>query len=219
MRSASARASTHRFNSSAASDPNAPLSSPPLGIKTVDDLLHHLPFRYEDRRQIKKISAAVQGEEASFIGRLIGLQSKYIPRRRSQMLLGILQDDTGSMDLVWYRAPKFLISGLAKDQTLLVHGKLEPSMHGRLRLVHPDFEIIENNDDPRLQRILPVYVRPGGPVAFSIARLDGASTERIRRLSARESASRDHRADKNSSLPAQLSHIFTIHRSMHLSMS
>ena len=139
-----------------------------VGIKTVGDLLQHLPFRYEDRRQIKEISAGVQGEEASFIGRLIGLQSKYIPRRRSQMLLGILQDDTGSMDLVWYRAPKFLISGLAKDQTLLVHGKLEPSVHGRLRLVHPDFEIIENNDDPRLQRILPVYVHPAG---LSLSRL------------------------------------------------
>ena len=37
----------------------------------------------------------------------------------------------GSIDLVWYRAPRFLIAGLAKDQTLLVHGKLEPSMHGR----------------------------------------------------------------------------------------
>ncbi len=142
-----------------------------VGIKTVGDLLQHLPFRYEDRRQIKKISAAVQGEEASFIGRLIGLQSKYIPRRRSQMLLGILLDDMGSsMDLVWYRAPKFLISGLAKDQTLLVHGKLEPSMHGRLRLVHPDFEIIENHDDPRLQRILPVYVHPAG---LSLSRLRG----------------------------------------------
>ncbi len=141
-----------------------------LGINTVGDLLYHLPFRYEDRRQIKKISAAARGEESSFIGRLVGLQSKYIPRRRSQMLLGILQDETGSIDLVWYRAPRFLIAGLAKDQTLLVHGKLEPSMHGRLRLVHPDFEVIDNSDDIQLQRVLPVYVHPAG---LSLSRLRG----------------------------------------------
>ena len=141
-----------------------------VGIKTVGDLLYHLPFRYEDRRQIKKISAAVRGEESSFIGRLIGLQSKYIPRRRSQMLLAILRDETGSIDLVWYRAPKFLIAGLAKDQTLLVHGKVEPSLQGRLRLVHPDFEVIETTDDAQLQRILPVYVHPAG---LSLARLRG----------------------------------------------
>jgi ATP-dependent DNA helicase RecG len=86
------------------------------------------------------------------------------------MLLAILQDETGSIDLVWYRAPRFLIAGLAKDQTLLVHGKLEPSLHGRLRLVHPDFEIIDNSDDPRLQRILPVYVHPAG---LTLSRLRG----------------------------------------------
>ena len=141
-----------------------------LGIKTVGDLLYHIPFRYEDRRRIEKISAAVRGEQSSFMGRLIGLQSKYVPHRRSQMLLGILQDETGSIDLVWYRAPKFLIAGLAKDQTLLVHGKIEPSMHGRLRLVHPDFEILDPTDDRQLQRILPVYVHPAG---MSLSRLRG----------------------------------------------
>ena len=141
-----------------------------LGLKTVGDLLYHLPFRYEDRREIKKIASAVRGEDASFIGRLVGLQSKYIPRRRSQILLAVLQDETGSIDLLWYRAPKFLIAGLAKDQILLIHGKVEPSLHGRLRLVHPDFEIIENKDDLQLQRILPVYIHPAG---VSLSRLRG----------------------------------------------
>ena len=50
-----------------------------LGIKTVGDLLYHLPFRYEDRRQIKKIAAAVRGEESSFIGGLIGLAKQIHP--------------------------------------------------------------------------------------------------------------------------------------------
>jgi ATP-dependent DNA helicase RecG len=148
-----------------------------LGIKTVGDLLYHLPFRYEDRREINKIAGALPGEEASFIGRLIGLQNKYIPRRRSQILLAVLQDETGSIDLLWYRAPKFLIAGLAKDQTLLVHGKVEPGLHGRLRLVHPDFEIIEENDDHQLQRILPVYIHPAG---LSLSRLRGWITQALK---------------------------------------
>ncbi len=148
-----------------------------LGIETVGDLLHHLPFRYEDRRRIGKISAAVPGEEASFIGKLVGLQGRYIPRRRSQMLLAILKDDGGSIDLVWYRAPKFLIDGLARDQTLLVHGKAEPGMHGRLRLVHPDFEVIDPNEDAVLQRILPIYVHPAG---LSLGRLRGWIAQALR---------------------------------------
>ncbi len=133
-----------------------------FGLKTIEDLLYHLPFRYEDRRQIKKLAVALPGEEASFIGRLIALQNRYIPRRHSQMLLGALQDDSGSIDLVWYRAPKFLVDGLVKGQILLVHGKVEIGLHGHPRLSHPDFEVIDSEDAAPLQRILPVYIHPAG---------------------------------------------------------
>jgi ATP-dependent DNA helicase RecG len=133
-----------------------------LGLKTVEDLLYHLPFRYEDRRRIEKIAAAIAGQEITVVGRLANLHARYIPRRRNQMLVAILQDETGAIDLVWYRAPAFLIGGLAKGQTLLVHGKAEPGMHGRLRVVHPDFEVIEGEADLQLERILPVYVHPNG---------------------------------------------------------
>jgi len=133
-----------------------------IGVKTIEDLLYHLPFRYEDRRSIKKITAAIAGEETSLVGRLADLQSRYVPRRRSQMLAGTLQDDTGTIDLVWYRAPAFLVNGLAKGQTLLVHGKVELGMHKRLRLVHPVFEVIDGEEGSQLQRILPVYIHPNG---------------------------------------------------------
>src|ERR1043166_487108 len=69
-----------------------------FGLKTVEDLLYHLPFRYEDRRRIQKIASAVAGTESSFTGRLIALQKRYVPRRRSQMLQAALQDDSGSID-------------------------------------------------------------------------------------------------------------------------
>src|SRR5262245_18783357 len=133
-----------------------------LGLSTVEDLLYHLPFRYEDRREIHKIANARAGEKINIIGRLARLQPRYIPRRRSQMLVATLEDDSGLIELVWYRAPNFLISGLAKGQTMLVHGKVESGAQLRLSIVHPDFEIIEGEAHLKLQRILPVYVHPGG---------------------------------------------------------
>jgi ATP-dependent DNA helicase RecG len=137
------------------------------GLSTVEDLLYHLPFRYEDRRQLKKIGAAVLGQEESFIGELILLQSRFVPRRRMQMMSATLRDDTGSLDLLWYRAPAYLVSGLAKGQTLLVHGKVERGMQERLRIVHPDFEMVEAGEAASLQRVLPIYLRPGGlPLSF-----------------------------------------------------
>jgi ATP-dependent DNA helicase RecG len=137
------------------------------GLSTVEDILYHLPFRYEDRRQLKKIAAAVAGQEESFIGELVALQSRFIPRRRMQLMTASVRDDTAVLDLVWYRAPSFLVNGLAKGQTLLVHGKVERGPQMRMRIVHPDFEVIDAGDDGSLRRVLPVYLRPGGlPLSF-----------------------------------------------------
>ncbi len=137
------------------------------GLSTVEDLLYHLPFRYEDRRQLKKIGAAVAGQEESFVGELVMLQSRFVPRRRAQMMSAILRDDTGSLDLHWYRAPTYLIGGLAKGQTLLVHGKVERGMQARFSIVHPDIEVVEAGAVEQLRRVLPIYLRPGGlPMSF-----------------------------------------------------
>ena len=133
-----------------------------LGLKTVEDLLYHLPFRYEDRRQIKKVRDATMGCEESFVGELRGLQKKYNPRRRAQLVAGSLVDDTGILSLLWYRAPAYLSNSLALGQRLLVHGKVEPGLGGQKRIVHPEFEILESGDEEPSQKILPVYVRPAG---------------------------------------------------------
>ncbi|HYY25724.1 MAG TPA: ATP-dependent DNA helicase RecG [Candidatus Udaeobacter sp.] len=133
-----------------------------IGLITIEDLLYHLPFRYEDRRQIKKIRAAVPGGHESFVGTLIRLQKKYLTRRRSQLLAAQLADETGVINLVWYRAPTYLTGGLLKGSRLLVHGKVEPGRGGLYQIVHPEFEVLESDDHQDLQKILPVYLRPGG---------------------------------------------------------
>jgi ATP-dependent DNA helicase RecG len=133
-----------------------------LGLKTVEDLLYHLPFRYEDRRQIKKIREAAVGREESFVGRLIALDKRYIPRRRRQILLGTLTDGTGNLGLVWYRVPPYLAKSLPKGQQLLVHGKVERGIGTQKRIIHPQFEAINGAEEGELERILPIYLRPGG---------------------------------------------------------
>jgi ATP-dependent DNA helicase RecG len=102
-----------------------------FGLKSVEDLLYHLPFRYEDRRQIRKISDATIGRDETFVGEIRGLQKKYNPRRRAQLLVGSLIDDTGILGLLWYRAPTYLSNSLAQGQRLLVHGKVEPGLNGQ----------------------------------------------------------------------------------------
>src|SRR3972149_7605541 len=133
-----------------------------IGLLTVEDLLYHLPFRYEDRRRIKKIAAAVVGQEESFVGRLVALQKRFNPRRRAQMLTGRLADDSSVIGLVWYRAPGFLANRLTAGQILLVHGKVESGADSERRIAHPEFEVLEAEDAADLAKIVPVYLRPAG---------------------------------------------------------
>jgi ATP-dependent DNA helicase RecG len=133
-----------------------------FGLKTVEDLLYHLPFRYEDRRQIRTINAARLGEEETLLGKLVALNQKWVPRRRGRLLTATLADDTGRLGLVWYRVPPYLADGLAKGQSLLVHGKIERGIGAEKRIVHPEFEIVDPEDREGKEKILPIYIRPAG---------------------------------------------------------
>lgn len=133
-----------------------------LGLKTVENLLYHLPFRYEDRRRIKEIRFASVGNEESFAGTLDMAQKKFIPRRRRQILVATLSDGTGRLGLVWYNVAPYMAKTLRPGQALLVHGRVEQGWGGQKRIVHPEFEPIEAGEELDTERILPVYVRPGG---------------------------------------------------------
>lgn len=141
-----------------------------LGLRTIEDLLYHLPFRYEDRRQIKNIAAAVVGREDNFVGELIALQKKFIPRRRRQMLVGTIADASGALGLVWYRGTPYISKGLSKGQRLWVHGTVERGIGVQNRIVHPEFEVLEPESDKELEKILPIYVRPAGVALGSLRR-------------------------------------------------
>jgi len=141
-----------------------------LGLNTVEDLLYHLPFRYEDRRHIKKIRQATVGREESFIGRLVALEKKFIPRTRRSILTGTLADETGTLGLVWYRVRPYIAKSLVKGQELLIHGKVERGMGAQKRMVHPEFESMESGNEEERERILPIYLKPGGMSLSSIRR-------------------------------------------------
>jgi len=202
-----------------------------IGLMTVEDLLHHLPFRYEDRRQIKKIADSAVGQNETFVGRLIRLQKKYIPRRRAQLLSGQLSDDSGVMELIWYRGPAFLANSLAAGQMLLVHGKVEAGMGGQRRIAHPEFDVLGAPEDSAgLQEVLPMYFRPAG-VALSLMRkwtgqaVDGysghlvsslpkAAMERLGLLDLGHSLKRLHQPDRDADIEALNEFATPAHRSI-----
>ncbi|NIO07043.1 MAG: DEAD/DEAH box helicase, partial [Deltaproteobacteria bacterium] len=142
-----------------------------VGLKTVEDLLYHLPFRYEDRREIKKINQAIIGAEDTFMGKLIALDKRYVPRWRRQILTGRLADGTGSLQLIWFHPKPYITERLSSHGNFLVHGKVEGGRGSEKRIVHPQFDPMEDGENKEVERILPVYLRLGGIPLGTIRKL------------------------------------------------
>ena len=129
------------------------------GLATVEDLLYHLPFRYEDRRDVVPIAQAEAGASAGFTGRLTNLRAGRT-RGRRRILTATLTDDTGSLELVWFNLVRYVSDALRVGQRLSIYGRAAPGRGARLSVAHPEFEILDE-DSERQPEVRPVYEKPG----------------------------------------------------------
>jgi len=113
------------------------------GINFIIDVLHHLPRKYLDRRNIKKINQCKIGEETVVIGKIISKNIKVIGRRRLfQLTIG---DETGELQCVWFNGLSWIIEKFNINDQIAVYGKIE--FFKGMKITHPDFDILDDNED------------------------------------------------------------------------
>jgi len=136
------------------------------GVLTAEDLLYHLPFRYEDRQNPVSLDELKPGETASVIGEVRG--SALLRTRRGPIFEMTLGQGLLAMKCLWFHAP-YLEGKFHAGQTVAVYGKVEPSRSSRnFKMIQPQFEILPDaSADAETQmlevgRITPVYESLGG---------------------------------------------------------
>lgn len=134
------------------------------GIQSVEDALYYFPRKYEDRRQIKKISALKPDTCETVMGRVI-LSGKVRTKMR-ELFQVVLSDGTGVVTLVWFQFnEKYLRASYKKGVTVILSGDVTFGYNDSLQVIHPkpeDIEIIDdegelNKDFLNLNRIVPIY--------------------------------------------------------------
>ena len=152
-----------------------------LGLTTVDDLLFHLPFRYEDRREVRTISMLRAGEQATIEAEIHGVQERFAGGGRRRVLEATASDASGTLTLLWYHQLTYFRSRFREGQRVLLHGKVEVPKGAarslRLRIVHPEIEILEGQDDADTGRIVPIYIKPAGIPIGAMRRLVHSAVE------------------------------------------
>ncbi len=126
-----------------------------LNISTAQDLLLHLPYRYEDRTRITAINQLRAGEKHLIQGE-IELCDTVFARKR--MLVCRLSDVTSSINLRFFHFNQQQKSALRKGNTIQCFGEVRFSFGNKIEMIHPEFKIINKDDPPPLkQSLTPVY--------------------------------------------------------------
>jgi ATP-dependent DNA helicase RecG len=124
-----------------------------LGVRTVRDLLWHLPRRYEDRRRFSPVRLLSHGAAALVSGRVTGASTE---RRRGLVITRVLLvDDSGSAHLTWYNQP-YMVKRFPVGTHLVAYGKVERRF-GAVQILNPECEVVTGNDLAGMGRIVPIY--------------------------------------------------------------
>ncbi len=136
------------------------------GIETAEDLLYHLPFRYEDRQNPRSLDELKAGETASVIAEVRGLA--LLRTRRGPIFELTIGQGRRAMKCIWFHAT-YLEGKFHAGQTVAVYGRVEPSRSSsNFKMIQPQFEVLPDASDDaetrllEVGRITPVYESLGG---------------------------------------------------------
>lgn len=126
-----------------------------LGIHTFQDLLNLFPNRYIDRTKYYKIRELQQtSAEVQIVGKIINL--KTVGQKRGKRLVATFMDDTGKMELVWFRGHKWIAENLKVNKPYVIFGKLN-WYNGVPNMPHPDMELLKDHKKGIRQAMQPLY--------------------------------------------------------------
>jgi ATP-dependent DNA helicase RecG len=142
------------------------------GITTVDDLLHYLPFRYEDRLNPRSVAELRAGEMATVIAEV--RNSGLFRTRRAPIFQLTVGQGRTKLKCLWFNAA-YLQDRFQAGQMLALYGKVEEDRDGQLQIVQPQFEVLGDINEEggadeaekkaaaslEIGRIVPIYESTG----------------------------------------------------------
>ncbi|GLS84971.1 ATP-dependent DNA helicase RecG [Paraferrimonas haliotis] len=139
-----------------------------LGVKSVQDLLFHLPLRYQDRTRITPINDLISGSYTSIEGEIIGSNLSYGRRR---MLTVQVADASGRITLRFFNFSNAQREGLKNGLTIRAFGEIRRGMSS-LEIIHPEYRLQQEPAADTLEETLtPVYPTTEGLKQLNLRKL------------------------------------------------
>jgi ATP-dependent DNA helicase RecG len=136
------------------------------GLVTVEDLLGCVPFRYEDRSNLKPIGQLAPGEMATVICEVSSVKMSGFKRRSLGMFEARFSDSSRAILLCKWFHGGYLADVFREGMRVALFGKVEfDSYSGELTMLHPEYEILSGDDEGdtalHVGRVVPIYEGTG----------------------------------------------------------
>ncbi|NNL84110.1 MAG: DEAD/DEAH box helicase, partial [Myxococcales bacterium] len=126
-------------------------------LRTVEDLLFLLPQRYDDRRVRVSVGELEVGQRSTFEAEvLVSGQATHRGRRGQRLVEAVVGDDSGTINLKWFRGFDTLLRMLRKGTRLRVTGDVKRYRFSK-EIIHPEIEVLGGEDRPAEGDVLPEY--------------------------------------------------------------
>ena len=126
-----------------------------LGIFTFQDLANLFPNRYLDRTQFYKIAQLQRtSADIQIIGKITHI--KTVDQKRGKRLVASFQDDSGKMELVWFKGHKWIRENLKLNVSYVIFGKTN-WYNGVFSMPHPEMELLTEYEKSLRPAMQPVY--------------------------------------------------------------
>ncbi|MBK5191869.1 MAG: ATP-dependent DNA helicase RecG [Flavobacteriaceae bacterium] len=126
-----------------------------LGIHTYQDFINFFPNRYLDKTRFYKINELQQNSsEVQVTGKIINL--KTVEQKNGKRLVAEFIDETGKMELVWFRGHKWIRENLKLNTPYVIFGKTN-WFNGLFSMAHPELELLEEHEKSMRIVMQPVY--------------------------------------------------------------
>lgn len=129
-------------------------------IHTVGDLLHHVPFRYIDRRQIDAIAEVALGKNRTVMGEVVTSGVTWLGRKRKKIFELIIKDKTGAISGKWFNFhPKYMEGRFPNGTMVLLAGEVS-EYGGAKQFIHPEIELLDDEESESFEvggKLLPIY--------------------------------------------------------------
>ncbi|MFP1763932.1 ATP-dependent DNA helicase RecG [Lonsdalea quercina] len=130
-----------------------------IGLESVEDLLFHLPLRYEDRTQLYPINDLLPGIYATVEGEILRGDVTFGRRR---MLTCQISDGSGMLTLRFFNFNAAMKNSLSPGQRVIAYGEIRRGKLGA-EIIHPEYRVQGEESDVALQETLtPVYPTTDG---------------------------------------------------------